>query len=316
MEVIPLGHSHIQVSKLCLGAVNFGTKLDRAQSFAILDRYYEAGGRFIDTANNYSFFYEGGEGGESETVLGEWMAERGNREELVIATKVGFNTPVIGHSLSAETIKSEFENSLKRLKTEYVDLYYSHKDHRADPLEETLESYHRLHRQGKIRAIGCSNHVAWRIEEAREVSRKHGWPEYCCIQQKYSYLRPVPGTFDITHPIADGPLFDYVRHKGDVTLLAYSPTLSGAYTRADREISAVYRGADTDARMAALKKVSAETGATPIQVVFAWMLASDPMVLPLLTAGTIEQMDENIGSLDITLSLEQMELLNTAGNPE
>ncbi len=314
MEVIPLGHSHIQVSKLCLGAVNYGTQVDKEHSFELLDRYYEAGGRFIDTANNYSYFF-GGVGGESETILGEWMKERGNREELVIATKVGFNTPDIGNGLSRELIRSEFEGSLERLQTEYVDLYYAHKDHREDPLEETLEAFNRLHRQGKLRAIGCSNYLSWRIEEARHLSREHGWPEYCCVQAKHTYLRPRPGAFDVTHPITDGELLDYCREKKDVLLLAYSPTLKGAYTRVDREISSTYRGPDTDARMAALKKVAAETGATPIQIVFAWMLASDPIVLPLVTAGTIEQMNENLGSIDVDLSAEQMEFLNSAGNP-
>jgi aryl-alcohol dehydrogenase-like predicted oxidoreductase len=314
MEVIPLGHSQIQVSKICLGAMNYGTKVDKEHSFALLDRYFEAGGRFIDTANNYAYFY-GGVGGESETILGEWMKERGNREDLIIASKVGFNTPDIGNGLSAKLIKSEFDRSLKRLQTEYVDLYYAHKDHREDPLEESLESFHRLHRQGKIRALGCSNYLAWRIEEARQLSRDHGWPEYCCVQQKHTYLRPSPGTFDITHPVADDNLMDYCREKGDVVVLAYSPTLKGAYTRTDREISAVYQGVGNDARMAALKTVADETGATPIQVVFAWMLASNPFVLPLVTAGTIEQMDENLGSLNVSLSAEQMELLYTAGNP-
>ncbi len=293
--------------------MNYGTKVDKEQSFALLDRYFEAGGRFIDTANNYAYFY-GGVGGESENILGEWMKERGNREDLIIASKVGFNTPDIGNGLSPELIQSEFEKSLTRLQTEYIDLYYAHKDHREDPLDKTLESFHRLHRAGKIRAIGCSNYLAWRIDEARQVSREHGWPEYCCVQQKYTYLRPGAGTFDITHPVANDDLMDYCRVKRDVIMLAYSPTLKGAYTRSDREISTAYQGADTDTRLAALKKVAAVTGATPIQVVFAWMLASDPIVIPLLTAGTIEQMDENLGSLDVTLTAEQMEFLDTAGN--
>jgi aryl-alcohol dehydrogenase-like predicted oxidoreductase len=314
MDVIPLGISHIQVSKLCLGAVNLGTKVDKKESFALLDRYYEAGGRFIDTANNYSFFYNG-KGGESETVIGEWMKDRGIRNELVIATKVGFNTPEIGNSLSADVIRLEFEGSLRRLQTEYVDLYYAHKDHRDDPLEETLRSFHRLHRKGQVRAIGCSNYLAWRIEEARDLSRQHGWPGYCCVQAKHSYLRPRPGSFDITHPVANDDLFDYCRVNRGVLMLAYSPTLGGAYQRSDREIGETYKGADTDARLAALRKVAKDLGATSIQVVLAWMLASDPIALPLITAGTVEQMDENLGSLDVQLSGEQLEQLHTAGNP-
>ncbi len=313
METIALGHSHIPVSKLCLGAMNLGTKLDRDDSFAILDRYYDTGGRFIDTANNYAYFY-GGKGGESETIIGEWMKDRGNREELVIATKVGFNTPEVGHSLRADTIRSEFEGSLSRLQTEYVDLYYAHKDQRTDPLEETLETFNKLHRQGQIRATGCSNHVAWRIEEARRVSLQHGWPDYCCVQAKHTYLRPRPGNLSDTHPVADENLFDYCREKRDVLLLAYSPTLKGAYQRDDRDMDAVYSGPDTDARLSALKEVARELGATSIQVVLAWMLASDPIALPLITAGTIEQLNENLGCLEIELSPDQLKRLNSAGN--
>ena len=170
MRKLSLGHSGLEVSALPLGTLMLGTKVDRDASFAILDGYYDAGGRFLDTANNYSFWWDA-EGGESETVIGEWMKERGNRDELIITSKVGFNTPAVGHSLSEITILSELEGTLARLQTEYVDLYYAHKDNREDPLEETLHTFHRLHRQGKIRAIGCSNHRAWRVEKARQVSR-------------------------------------------------------------------------------------------------------------------------------------------------
>jgi len=311
MDVIALGNSHIQVSKLCLGAVNLGTKVDKEHSFALLDRYYEAGGRFIDTANNYSFFYNG-KGGESETVIGQWMKDRGNREELIIATKVGFNAPQVGNSLKAEVIRSEFEGSLKRLGTEYVDLYYAHKDQREDPLEETLETFHRIHRKGQIRALGCSNYLAWRIAEARDISRQRGWPGYCCVQAKHTYLRPRSGAFDITHPIANDDLFDYCRSNHDVLMLAYSPTLGGAYQRKDREIAEVYRSRENKVRLSVLRKVARELGATPIQVVLAWMLASEPIALPLITAGTIEQLDENLASLDIELDSGQLEALNAA----
>ncbi|MBT3273152.1 MAG: aldo/keto reductase [Spirochaetales bacterium] len=314
MKIIPLGHSHLQISSLCLGAINFGTKLDEKASFAILDRYVEAGGNFIDTANNYSYWYNG-KGGESETVLGNWMKDRGNREDVIIASKVGFNTPEIGHGLSESLIKSEFEGSLSRLRTEYIDLYYAHQDYRPVPLEEPLGTFHGLHRQGQIRAIGCSNYRAWRIEKARSMSREHGWPEYCCVQQRHTYLRPAPGASFGPQLTADDELLDYCRSSDDFVFLAYSPTLSGAYDRADREISGQYLGKDTDARLATLKRVADKHGATAIQIVLAWMLASDPFTVPLITAGTLKQLDDNLAAADIELTPEQMTLLNEAGNP-
>ena len=314
MKVVPLGHTHIQVSALCLGAINFGTKIDEKASFAILDRFAEAGGNFIDTANNYSYWYDG-KGGESETVLGNWMKDRGNREDVVIATKVGFNTPEVGHGLSEDLIYREFEGSLRRLQTEYVDLYYAHQDYRQDPLKTTLGAFNKLHRRGMIRAIGASNYRAWRIEEARNLAKANGWPEYCCVQQRHTYLRPAPGADFGKQVAANEDLLDYCRANDDVLFLAYTPTLSGAYNRSDREVSVQYHGADTDARLATLKAIADAHEATPIQIVFSWMLASAPFTMPLVTAGTVEQLEENLGSLNIELSTDEMIALDTAGNP-
>ncbi len=192
MKTVALGMTGEKVSALCLGAMNFGTKLDEKGSMQLLDRYYEQGGRFIDTANNYAVWW-GGDGSESENVLGRWMRNRGNRDALFLATKVGFNTPAVGSGLSRRVIRQEIEASLRRLGTDHVDLYYAHKDHRSDPLEETLEAFDELHRAGKVRMIGCSNWRAWRIEQARELCRAKGWIGFCCVQQRHTYLRPGPG---------------------------------------------------------------------------------------------------------------------------
>ncbi len=185
-----------------------------------------------------------------------------------------------------------------------------------NPLEETLETFDALRREGKLRFIGCSNYRAWRIEQAREVSRRRGWAEYCCVQQRHTYLRPAAGTsFGAQLPV-DAELADYcAAHAADFLLLGYSSTLGGAYAgRPGRPVPAQYAGPDTDARLAALGAVARETGTTPVQVMYAWMLQSTPVVLPLVSAGTLAQLDENLGSLSLTLSAEHLARLDGAGS--
>jgi aryl-alcohol dehydrogenase-like predicted oxidoreductase len=317
MKTLPLGATGTRVSALCLGAMNYGTKADAKESMRMLDRYVEAGGTFIDTANNYALWW-GGDGGDSERVLGAWMKDRGNRGSLFLATKVGFNRPDVGRSLKAKVIHAEIEGSLKRMGTDHADLYYAHTDVRDDPLEETLEAFDALKREGKIRFIGCSNYRAWRIEEARAISRRRGWSEYCCVQQRHTYLRPGPAASFDPQLAVDEELRDYCAvHASDFLLLGYSSTLGGAYAgRKDRPLSWQYSGPDTDARLSALAAVAREAGATPVQVMYAWMLQSTPAVLPLVSAGTLEQLDEDLGSLSITLSPEQMARLDSAGSPQ
>ncbi|MCX7030632.1 MAG: aldo/keto reductase [Spirochaetes bacterium] len=316
MKTVALGDSGEKVSALCLGAMNFGTKLDEPRSMELLDRYWEAGGRFIDTANNYAFWW-GGDGTESENVLGRWMRLRKNRNELFLATKVGFNTPKVGNGLSRSVIRREIEGSLRRLGTDRIDLYYAHKDHRSDPLVETLAAFDELHRQGKIRLIGCSNHRAWRIEEARTLSRKNGWLAYCCVQQRHTYLRPVAGARFDPQLVVDDELCDYcAAHAKDFLLLGYSSTLGGAYNRRpDRPIPPQYRGPANEARLATLSEVAREVGATPLQLVYAWMLNSTPLALPLVSAGSMQQLDENLGALKVALDAPRMKRLDEAGDP-
>lgn len=276
-----------------------------------MDQYADAGGFFLDTANIYSFWLPGFEGGESETVLGKWLQARQNRSRLFIATKLGFAYQDVERGLRADQIERECEKSLKRLQTDVIDLYYAHVDDRNTPLEETMEAFDRLIKAGKVRYIGASNFLAWRLEKARWVSRTSNWAEYRCIQQRYTYLRPKPGASFGAQISANDDLLDYCRSEG-ITLLAYSPLLNGAYTRADRDFQEQYRGPDSDARLATLHVVAAETGATANQIVYAWMMQSEPPVIPLMAASTDEQMKENLGALDIALSVEQMDRLNKA----
>ncbi len=316
MKTLELGKTGTQVSALCFGAMRCGTLQNEQESFAILDQYFEAGGRFIDTANNYSFWYEGGKGGESETVLGKWMKARGNRDQLFIATKVGFNTPDLGHSLSRKTILQEFEGSLKRLQTDYVDLYYAHKDHREDALEETLGTFNQLCEEAKVKYLGTSNMRAWRIAEASHICQKNGWSEYVCVQQRHTYLRPRPGASFFPQLAANDDLLDYCQEHSEVSLLSYSPLLGGAYTRTDRPIPKQYQGPDSEDRLGALKEVAEDLKASLNQVVLAWMLQGSPTVLPVISATTSAQLEDNLGALALNLSAEHLEKLSTAGNPK
>ena len=315
MKNLILGHSGIEVSSLCLGILPFGTKVDEPTSFAILNAYYEAGGRFIDTANNYSMWHAGGIGVESEIVLGKWMRARGNRSQLVIATKVGFNRADIGPSLSAGTIAAELDGSLRRLGVDCVDLYYAHADIRENSLEETLAAFNGAVRDGKVRALGCSNYLPWRIERARQISRDHNWAEYCCIQQRFTYLRPQPGASFGPQRSGTDELLDYCRENSDFRMLAYSPLLGGAYTRHDKSLPKQYVGADSERRLAELDAVAHEVGATRNQVVYAWLLQGQPAIIPLTAPTSLAQLEENLKSLDVALTAEQWQRLNAAGNP-
>jgi aryl-alcohol dehydrogenase-like predicted oxidoreductase len=279
----------------------------------LLDQYVEAGGTFLDTANIYGRIGNERVGGLSEHVLGQWMRERRNRSRLFIASKVGFEYADVERGLPADRIIAECDKSLKRMGLETIDLYYAHVDDRTTPMEETLQAFDRLVKAGKVRFIGASNFAAWRLERAQWVSRTHGWPEYCCIQQRHSYLRPVPGASTAPQVIANQDLLDYCQ-SGGITLLAYSPLLGGAYGRTDKPLSKVYVGPDSDARLRALRQVAQEIGATPNQVILAWMMHSTPCVLPVFAASNPEQMTENLNALHLTLNTEQMERLDSASD--
>lgn len=311
MKTTPLGKTGVEVSALCLGTMYLGTSTDKETSIKIIDQYAEAGGTFLDTANIYNMFHPGFVGGESELLLGEWLRERRNRSQMFIASKMGFDYPGVAKGLRARQIEEECEKSLKRMGIDTIDLYYAHVDDRTTPMEETMEAFDRLVKSGKVRFIGASNFLAWRMEQAHWVSKMNGWAEYCCIQQRYTYLRPKTGAdFGVQLAVNDD-LLDYCREQG-LTLLAYAALLRGVYTRIDKPLMEQYQGPDSSARMAVLKAVALETNATPNQVIFAWMMQSDPCVIPLTGTSTTGQMAENLEALNIRLSPDQMDRLNKA----
>ncbi|MDJ0898287.1 MAG: aldo/keto reductase [Xenococcus sp. MO_188.B8] len=313
MKNIRLSQTGIEVSCLCLGTLRFGTRNNYEESAQLIDMYEEAGGRFIDTANCYDQWCSQGKGGESEVTIGRWLRERGNREQFFIATKVGFGYRDVPDGLAASTIISECENSLRRLGTNYLDLFYAHKDDSNTPLEETLSAFNKLVQDGKIRFFGASNYLAWRLADADAISAKNGWPSFTCVEQRSTYLRPNPGADFGPQQIIEQNLMSYcdARRK---TMLPYTPLLRGAYVRSDRPIPSPYRGPDTDIRLEALQEVAQELGATANQVVLAWMMHRQPPLLPVFSARNPEQMKENLGALDLALSAEQMARLDRAGH--
>lgn len=315
MDQVRLGNAGLEVSALCLGTDLFGSKRDKQTSFQLLDYFRDAGGTFIDTANFYASWLDGFCGGESETVIGEWMKERRCREANIIASKVAFDYPGCYGGLSSREIERECEKSLRRLQTDRIDLYYSHKDDRITPLEETMEAFDRLVRSGKVRAIGASNLASWRIAQANQLSKTVGWAEYSVIEQRYTYLRPRHGADFGPQIFMNEDVKDCAKSSG-IALVGYSVLLSGAYNRGWSSLPLQFAGADSGARLVTLDCVAGELGASVNQTILAWMRQSDPPILPIIAGSKTEQLAENIAALDVTLSDDQMTRLNIAGNPE
>ncbi|MCC3763271.1 aldo/keto reductase [Glycomyces sp. TRM65418] len=320
MERIAMGPDGIEVSRLCLGAMALGGVQDEATSFAILDRFVELGGTFIDTANCYMFWIPGGTGDESELLLGRWLASRGNRDDLVIATKVGRRPSFPGggleHSepLTPERIEAGLEESLQRLGTDRVDLFWAHRDDRDTPLETTVAGFDAVVRAGKARMVGASNYTAWRVERARAIAAATGAAAYTAMQNRYSYLQPRPDTVlpEGGHVHAAATDLDYVDQTPGMALLAYSSLLSGAYTNPAKPLGAHYAHPGTDARLQALDAVAAQTGATRNQVVLAWLAGQAAPVVPLVGVSSVAQLEEVAAGLDLKLDAEQWQRLTDA----
>ncbi|WNI24297.1 aldo/keto reductase [Streptomyces sp. ITFR-16] len=313
-----------EVSALALGAMLFGSVTDEKTSFAILDHFVEAGGTFIDTSDNYAYWVDGGLGGQSERLLGKWRRSRGIGDEIVIATKLGAEPLAPGtgfvdnpEGLSAKAVHAAVERSRERLGVEKIDLLYAHIEDRTVPLGETVEAFGELVQQGTVGLLGASNHAIWRIERARALARAAGLPGYEVLQYQHSHLRP---RYDIPTPLFEdgslghaGPeLLSYLRAEQDLTLVAYSPLLAGAYTRRDKPLPADYDHPGTPSRLAVLHEITAETGATTNQVVLAWQLSSPFPIIPLAGASSLSQLKENLAAVDLELTEEQRGRLDGA----
>ena len=315
-----------EVSVISLGAMRFGTMTDEATSFAILDRYAEAGGNFIDTSNNYLFVVNGTQGGESEALLGRWRASRGISDEVVIATKVGARPTAPATSfgvqlegLSRRAIREASQRSRERLGVERIDLYYAHvPDLGGVPLAEQVAAFGELVADGTVGLLGLSNHWSWQVERARNLAAVAGSARADVLQYHHTYLRmrtDIPElrfSQDGEIGAADGSILSYLRAEPSMTLVAYSPLLNGAYTRPDKKLDRGYDHPGTRARLEALELVVKETGATANQVVLAWLMGGELPVVPLIGASSVAQLDESLAAVELRLSAEQRRLLELA----
>ena len=303
-----LGRSGLDTPPLILGGNVFGWTADRATSFEVMDRFVGAGGTMIDTADTYSAWAPGNKGGESETIIGEWLVRRGRRDDVLIATKVGF-----AGGLGAANIERAIEGSLRRLRTDYVDLYYAHRDDEDVPLEETLEAFDRLVRAGKVRALGASQIEAPRLERALEISAENGWTGYSVLQTWYSlverprYEEALAGAVERNglgmaafFALANGYLTGKYRSREDL----------GKSVRSDRVEE--YMDGSGPRVLEALDEVAARHAATPAQVALAWTAAQPTVTAPLASARTLEQLEELLGSLELELSAGDLALLAEA----
>jgi aryl-alcohol dehydrogenase-like predicted oxidoreductase len=319
----------LEVSAIQLGIMMFGSAVAEPRARSLMDAFVDASGDFMDTSNNYAFWHVNGHAGGSEELLGRWLKDRGRRDDLKIATKVGALPNRVGagfediQGLGRKTIVRSVEDSLRRIGTDYIDLYYAHIDDRTTPLEETLAGFDDIVRAGKVRAIGCSNTLSWRIESARRISRAAGWPEYCCVQQRHTYLKVHPRAhFPISDELGEvggigigegttNEHLDYARANPDFRIVAYSPMLVGAYADPSR-ISANYKSAENEERLQVLERVAEETGASTGQIVLAWIMQSSPQIIPLMAVSSAAQLEENLGGASLRLSAEQLAKLETA----
>jgi len=303
-----------------LGAMYFGTKTDERTSFALLDRYVEAGGRVIDTANCYAFWANPtGAGGQSEALIGRWLAANpGLREQLTIATKVGAEPAVPGpiEGLSAATIARESARSLDRLGLDAIDLYWAHAEDRSVDLAETVGAFGELVAAGRVRRLGVSNHPSWRVERANAIAAAHGWTPYTALQLSTSYVQPrpdapVPGKDHRFGWVTDETR-DFVDNHPGMVVWAYSPLIGGSYARADRPFPEVYDHPGTTRRLEVLSTVAKELGATTSQAVLAWLVNDSPRILPIIGASSIDQLDESIAGARLQLTPDQVARLNGA----
>ena len=315
MQFRDLGRSGLRVAPLCLGGNVFGWTADETASFAVLDALVDAGFNFVDTADVYSVWVPGHRGGESETVIGNWLQRRRRREDMVIATKVGMQMAPDRKGLSAAYITRSVEDSLRRLQTDHIDLYFSHCDDSTVPLEETLGAYQKLIAAGKIRAIGASNYTAARLAQALEVSRKSALPRYEVLQPQYNLYARSDYEPEL-EPLC------VKEHIGVVTYFALaSGFLTGKYrTAADAAKSARGKGIVEkflNARglkiLAALDDVAARRRTSQASVALAWQIARPSITAPIASATSVEQLNELVAATRLNLGKSDVEQLNAAG---
>jgi aryl-alcohol dehydrogenase-like predicted oxidoreductase len=309
-----LGTSGLRTPRLVLGGNVFGWTVQGQAAFRILDRFVEAGGTMIDTADLYSAWAPGNKGGESETLIGEWLRRRGRRDDVLIATKVGMLAGDGGEKLEPARIASAAEASLRRLGVDNIDLYYAHQDDTATPLEDSLAAFDRLVQAGKVRALGASNFSAARLRQALSIAPQ----SFTVLQPEYNLMK---------REAFEGELQSLCLER-EIGVVSYFSLASGFLTgkyRSENDFGKSVRGGGMAAYLndrgravlAALDQVAAETGCTPAQVALAWTSAQPGITAPIASATTLEQLDELVTAMELELTPDQLARLTAAsGTPQ
>lgn len=313
MQTRKLGHSDINVVPIMFGGNVFGWTIDQATSFEILDAFVDRGFNFIDTADVYSRWKPGNRGGESETIIGEWFQRSGKRDKVVLATKVGWDMGDGRMGLKKKYILEEVEASLKRLKTDRIDLYQSHKDDESTPVDETLEAYDQLIRQGKVRIVGASNFSAARLTEAIETAKQKDLPVYQTLQPEYNLHTRQEYERDLA-PVAA---------KYGISVITYFSLASGFLTGKYKSTEDT-KGVNRESRvqkyfdergmkiLKALEEVEKQTGAKQASISLAWLLAQPTVTAPIVSATSTQQLEALFAAVDLKLTPEQVQLLTDA----
>jgi aryl-alcohol dehydrogenase-like predicted oxidoreductase len=313
MEKRRLGNSELEVAPLAFGGNIFGWTVDEPTSFKLLDAFVAAGFNLIDTADIYSKWVPGNQGGESETIIGRWLQQRGKRDDVIVATKVGMQMAADQKGLSKPYILRSAEASLRRLQTDTIDLYQAHQDDADTPLEETLEAFTRLIEQGKVRAIGASNYTGERRAQALAVSREHGYVRYESLQPLYNlYDRAEYET-----------KLEPVCLENHIGVISYYSLASGFLTgkyRSEADLSKSPRGQGIKQYLnergfrilRALDEVAEQYRSTPARVALAWLIARPGITAPIASATSLEQLDDLIEATRLELDRSAIEKLNQA----
>ncbi len=333
MKKKELGSTNEMVSELCFGSMLLGTAVNKDDSYQVLDHFAEIGGNFIDTANCYCWWMGHGEyiGDESENMLGDWMKERKNRNQMFVATKVGGRLKDPYHirnsngevewdrvsseyeGLSHDVIRKGVEDSLKRLKTDYIDLYYTNVYDPNTPMEETMTALHELVKEGKIRYIGASNLTTNQLAKANQLANQHSLTPYTVLQQEYSYIHPkLDDDADIINH-ADDEMFHYI-DKERMAFCAYSPLTKGNYG-SKRKRQQYYSGnlfntEENIQKLDLVEKLANQLNITGNQLILMWMLHNERSIFPLLEFSRIEKYYENIMVHNMNVPRDIIDLLN------
>jgi aryl-alcohol dehydrogenase-like predicted oxidoreductase len=311
-----LGGSGLATAALTLGGNVFGWTADRDRSFAILDAFVDGGGTLIDTADVYSAWHPGNSGGDSELVIGEWLARTGRRNDVLIATKVGMLDGPGGSGLKPSRIAAAVDESLRRLQTDVIDIYFAHRDDQETPFAESLEAFDRLVKAGKVRALGASNFTADRLAEALRVSDANGWTRFTVLQPLYNLLE---------RDKFEGPLQDLCVAE-NIGVIPYYGIASGYLTgkyRSEADLGKSPRGGRAagylkgrgPAILEVMDSIAAETGASLAAIALAWLAAQPAIVAPIASATSLDQLSELMASLTLRLSDDQMARLDEASAP-